>query len=64
MTEDLQKFRVRVGESEESKDRQIEELQDKLDKQKLEQIGTLKTVEKLKDKCREVEQYYKLVEQL
>ena len=42
----------------------MEELEDKLDRQHLEQLGTLKTVDRLKDKCREVEQYYKLVEQL
>ena len=42
----------------------VEELEDKLDRQKLEYINTLKNVEKLKEKCKEVEQYYKLVEQL
>lgn len=42
----------------------VEELEDKLDRQQLEQINTLKNVEKLKEKCKEVEQYYKLVEQL
>lgn len=52
MTEELQKFRVRLSESEDMKGRKIEELEDKLDRQKLEQLGTLKTVEKLKEKCR------------
>ena len=42
----------------------VEQMEDKLDRQQLEYINTLKNVEKLKEKCKEVEQYYKLVEQL
>ena len=51
-------------EREERRRKEVEELEDKLDRQHIEQLGTLKTVDRLKEKCREVEQYYKLVEQL
>lgn len=44
MSDELNRIRIKLAESQESKEQQIEELQERLDKQKLQEIGTLRTV--------------------